>query len=1363
MITKQKFNFIIKKIIIGGVILKKILIFILILMMAVPFQVFANVKLNELPEKAKEDLNGIFEISVEVENKWINAGNLEFGKFQETKEMNLEEFIKNDATLIKITQKGGGASYIDAVFLCDAAPVKANYSEDKILNKLIKEDLDITPVGDGIILEFLANSGEKILSVTGRIENEIISQEPLQFPIANNYKQKNQIADFYSYKLNSNIGKITVDGVLDEVENMGTFAKEYQVPGSGHPAGDTYFWVMNDDVNLYVTIDVTPDNTYDGDKDYAKVYINTSEEVKEYRISVPETKWGNTAFTYTDKAAYEHKVYEFVIPFSEIGSTTDELELAFVVYGTVSVPEIYNEESEPSLAYHSGLDMYLSVFTYLSYDYHGFYISQIYGQIIDNKGNPIGNKFLINDGTEYSGANQLQLPSVAVDENNNFLVTWTQDYGYSKIYAAKVVITKTDESYNVDVGTAFRVSNNEDKDSLNGGYYEYYNEHSSVIAYDSLKNRFLIVWQQYLNGSSPDQPDSSDNIYGSIVSINSDFNKSTFPICDIPVSNQKYPSASYSTEQNKFLVAWYEDAGVSKIISTQAVGNNGEVNTNDRLTIAVDAMNPNVSYNNTNNKFLITWTDVFEDEIYGTYYSINDVIDDMDDIVKFDISANSLDEFGSCYSASYFDGYDKMLCVWSPNYEANYKAASISINEVYGGFAELNYVDSDGKIGTPFFTDYDPNDRDIVAFYEPIAITGNLMGQFLIAYEIDNSFVEDYYTPTRIGYRLIGDFEPQPQPYIEFDKEVYEVEVKDTTQAKVTLYDYFPTLLQSINEDIDVTGDVIYEFDSDYITVDNMGVITGVNQTPTSEPTTILAYLNPAKPEPTFLLMDYSEEDPNISEDALIAEAKVIVTKAKEPGLEFEDDPYSVQLGKTLQTKVNYFDGKNYIDVTDSVLEYKSGNTEIATITSGGAITGITAGHTTASAIYYENDIQYTAMADVNVYKKSSPSPAPEKTPIGQVIVDNKVIKNIYPEDLVLDGGIYSFEASKTGDNAKLWLLGSYYKQIANKNPNGTLQLVWDAASYNLPLKCENVLKDANSISDSKVNIILEKVNDKELIVSAVAAVDKLSGKMVSVPVDFNVTIEGNSKTVIIDSYDLYVERTIDQLNKLDSYSTTAMKLILDDEVFTFAPSVFNGSTATIKYRGNGIFAVINNPKTFNDITNHWSKMNVEKLAARNIAFGKDENTFAPNDFVTRAEFAVMITRALGITEEEGTINFDDVKGWFEEDISTAYEAGLINGRSDGKFYPNDRIQRKDMAVMIHNAIKFANKEVTVKNIEKVLSMFADSAEIDEYAKESTAICTDAGIIMGRDTKEFDPDENATRAEASAIIERMLRYLEFIN
>ena len=105
--------------------------------------------------------------------------------------------------------------------------------------------------------------------------------------------------------------------------------------------------------HLYVAVDFTSDNTRDGDLDYAKVYVRRGMDLREFKISEGETRWGRTAFTYTDKAPYQHKTYEFKIPFQEIvrpdGREEKELHLAFAAYGTVTAPGDYN----PSLAYDS--------------------------------------------------------------------------------------------------------------------------------------------------------------------------------------------------------------------------------------------------------------------------------------------------------------------------------------------------------------------------------------------------------------------------------------------------------------------------------------------------------------------------------------------------------------------------------------------------------------------------------------------------------------------------------------------------------------------------------------------------------------------------------------------------------------------------------------------------------------------------------------------------------------------------------------------------------------------------------------------------------------------------------------------------
>ena len=172
-----------------------------------------------------------------------------------------------------------------------------------------------------------------ILKVYGRIEKEVISKVPFTFPSNN--------SEFYKYTLDSR--RITPLNILEDLQGDEPFLKEFCLPGSGHPQGYIYGWVANDDENLYVAIDLTSDNTLDGDKDYAKVNINTDEGLKTFEITQSNSIWGRTAFVYTDKVEYEHKIYEFVIPLDDMGSGLKDLFMSFTVYGTLSDPIVIDK------------------------------------------------------------------------------------------------------------------------------------------------------------------------------------------------------------------------------------------------------------------------------------------------------------------------------------------------------------------------------------------------------------------------------------------------------------------------------------------------------------------------------------------------------------------------------------------------------------------------------------------------------------------------------------------------------------------------------------------------------------------------------------------------------------------------------------------------------------------------------------------------------------------------------------------------------------------------------------------------------------------------------------------------------------
>jgi hypothetical protein len=334
--------------------MKKDILFLSIVFLALclcPAMALASYSVSQypyVPPIEKMQQNGAFIIFVEKEGKWQEVGKLTHDEFFRERAIDLSSDISGDEKIrIRIIQKSGGAAHIDSIFLGENPPVEVRDVENGI-KKLSKKDFDVLDAyGKNLDMEFPMSKGNNILKLTARVEGTTISKTPFLFPLKNLFKNIDKNAHFYTYRINSLRGNIIMDGVLDETVYWQPLFSEYYPSGSGHPSGFTYGWVWNDDENLYVAIDFTPDNTMDGDKDYAKIYVNTEDELKEFKVSVVDTHWGRPAFTYTNKVGYQHKVYEFKVPFKELlkGSmkSAGELQLAFSAYGTASAsrPIIY--------------------------------------------------------------------------------------------------------------------------------------------------------------------------------------------------------------------------------------------------------------------------------------------------------------------------------------------------------------------------------------------------------------------------------------------------------------------------------------------------------------------------------------------------------------------------------------------------------------------------------------------------------------------------------------------------------------------------------------------------------------------------------------------------------------------------------------------------------------------------------------------------------------------------------------------------------------------------------------------------------------------------------------------------------------
>ena len=260
---------------------------------------------------------------------------------------------------------------------------------------------------------------------------------------------------------------------------------------------------------------------------------------------------------------------------------------------------------------------------------------------------------------------------------------------------------------------------------------------------------------------------------------------------------------------------------------------------------------------------------------------------------------------------------------------------------------------------------------------------------------------------------------------------------------------------------------------------------------------------------------------------------------------------------------------------------------------------------------------------------------------------------------------------------------------------------------------------------------------------------------------DFNVSIEkgGKEEKVATFAKPITIAATIGKVK--DARKVAAYYLNDNTNKWEYVGGKVQGQQFTFKVSHFSKYAVIENDKSFKDIHtggSAWAKEYIEALASKTIIQGKTIDTFAPNDQITRSQFAQLLARALNLPKKPYEGTFSDVTekmDWMVYDIEAANRAGIVTG-DNGKFKPNEKITRQQMAAMIIRAIEYQDATL-LEGVESVVP-FKDAASISDYAQQYVGLAVSLGIISGREVDGeyvFAPKENATRAHAA----KMLYYL----
>jgi len=329
---------------------------------------------------------------------------------------------------------------------------------------------------------------------------------------------------------------------------------------------------------------------------------------------------------------------------------------------------------------------------------------------------------------------------------------------------------------------------------------------------------------------------------------------------------------------------------------------------------------------------------------------------------------------------------------------------------------------------------------------------------------------------------------------------------------------------------------------------------------------------------------------------------------------------------------------------------------------------------------------------------------------------------------------------------------------VAVENSTGSYSLPVDALDY------EALAEELGAGDESlEVEIKIAKVQDEDA--EAVEEAAEANGGEVLAAVEFSVEAKAGNQTVeITDFGSTYVERTINV--DADSSATGVLYDPATGE-FSFIPAKFADGIATLKSTTNSIYAVLGLESDFADVDGHWSESHVESMANKLIVEGYEDGTFGPDVQITRAEFATLIVRALGLSSKTAAAaDFSDVAStdWFANAVALAVDAGIVNGYEDGTFQPNKVITREELAAMVVRASAFAGTELSVAANEasSILAGLKDADTI-VWADAEIAAAVDAGIIEGYEDGTFGAGKTATRAEASTMIRRFLANAGFID
>ena len=225
----------------------------------------------------------------------------------------------------------------------------------------------------------------------------------------------------------------------------------------------------------------------------------------------------------------------------------------------------------------------------------------------------------------------------------------------------------------------------------------------------------------------------------------------------------------------------------------------------------------------------------------------------------------------------------------------------------------------------------------------------------------------------------------------------------------------------------------------------------------------------------------------------------------------------------------------------------------------------------------------------------------------------------------------------------------------------------------------------------------------------------------------------------------------LDKLTVTDGSGKTVSTVKKSDTVYTFTMPA-----SAVKVGVSYVKATETPSETkFNDVSaNDWFASAVDYVTGKGMMNGTADNTFSPKANTTRGMVVTVLYR-LENQPSTSAASFTDVASgaYYANAVAWANANGIVSGYGSGKFGPNDKVTREQLAAILYRYAQYKKYDVSVGEDTNILS-YDDAQSISTYAIPAIQWACGAGVVTGKSGSKLDPKGNATRAEVAAMLMR---------